>query len=136
MTGQSKVIGKTDESAIALLHDIFGDKIDDVKHIDSYYNISGKYHFLEFIKCDKCRPFEYDTNDSWEEIKGRLQLLWDFTQRAHGYLYIVCYEDTKEQFQICVVESIDDTRMVSSNICQSFDEFKIWFQEFNEQALK
>jgi hypothetical protein len=50
MANESKVIRKTDDSAIALLYEVLGADASKVADFDSYYRINGHYVFLEFVK--------------------------------------------------------------------------------------
>ena len=136
MGNESKIIRKTDDSAMALLHDILGEQAKKITDIDSYYNISGQYHFLEFIKCEK-RPFEYDPNQNWNEISKHISTVFDFSKKADGILWLVCYDLKKDQFKLFKVKE------VSSEIIQfeetkelNLGEFKAWFQKMNSDVLK
>lgn len=136
MAGESKIIRKTDTSAISLLYEILGVETKNIAHIDSYYNINGTYHFLEFIKCD-CRPFEYDPNQNWQQLKDQISILWDFTFKAEGTLWLVCYEVKKEQFKLFRVKALSEMGIeFAEEIRQDFDQFKYWFQKMNSDVLK
>ena len=136
MGKESKIIRKTDDSAMALLHEILGDKAKNITDIDSYYNIDGTYHFLEFIKCEE-RPLDYDPNQDWQKIKSQIFVIWDFTCKAEGLLWLVCYDLRKEQFKLFKVKGMDDTKIEFSEIRQQdLVEFKAWFQKLNSDVLK
>jgi len=136
MGNESKIIRKTDDSAMALLHDMLGDKVNNITNIDSYYNINGTYHFLEFIKCE-IKPFDYDPNQNWHKIKSQISIIWDFTCKAEGLLWLVCYEIKKEQFKLFKVHSMDEKQIQFSKVLQQdLNQFKIWFQKLNSDVLK
>lgn len=136
MGNESKRIRKTDDSAMALLFEIIGDKANKVADIDSYYNINDTYHFLEFIKCD-INPFEYDLNNQLNVLHKELSIIWDFSQRAGGVLWLVYYNTEKIQFKINKVDSLNDKEIkFSEEINLSFEEFKNWFQKMNSDVLK
>jgi len=136
MGNESKIIRKTDDSAMALLYEILGDKVKNVLDIDSYYNINGTYHFLEFIKCD-CKPFDFQPNQNWKYLNIQLSVIWDFSQRAEGILWLVCYTKEKDQFKILKVKNMNETNIeFIEELKLNFNEFKAWFQKMNSDVLK
>lgn len=136
MANESKIIRKTDDSAMRLLYDIVGEKVNEIADIDSYYKIDGKYLFLEFIKTEVA-PADYDPNQNWNEIKRQISIIWDFNCRAEGTLWLVCYNDKREQFKLFNVSNVEDSKIEFSEIqLQTFDEFKVWFQKLNSDVLK
>jgi hypothetical protein len=135
MGNESKIIRKTDDSAMALLHEILGDKANEIADIDSYYKIDGHYVFLEFIKCNK-RPFDYEPNENWNEINHQISVIWDFVNKAEGTLWIICHEANKEQFRLLKIKSVSKESIdYYELIDMSFDDFKIWFQKLNSDVL-
>ncbi len=136
MANESKVIRKTDYSAMALLHDVLGADASKVADIDSYYRIDGHYVFLEFVKCN-LRPFEYEPIQNWPQISQQISLVWDFVTKADGTLWIVCYEEKKEQFRLLKVSVATATEFeYSEKLDYEFGQFKSWFQKFNNDVLK
>ncbi len=136
MGNESKSIRKTDDGAMALLHEILDNKVKNIADIDSYYNIDGTYHFLEFVKCEG-KPFDYDPNQNWQEIKGQIFVIWDFTCKADGVLWLVCYTDEKRQFKLFRVKDLDDNKIEFADILQQDAAgFKAWFQKLNSDVLK
>lgn len=136
MANESKTIRKTDDSAIALLYDTLNDKTTTIGDIDSYYKINGKYIFLEFIKCE-VRPFEYEPMSYWANIRQHILVVWDFTIKAKGSLWLVCYEEQKEQFRLLRVEAASESGIeYSKKLDYNFDQFRFWFQRVNSEVLK
>ncbi|MFZ6024533.1 MAG: hypothetical protein ACOYVG_08790 [Bacteroidota bacterium] len=136
MANESKIIRKTDDSAMHLIYDVVGDKAKFVSDIDSYYLLNGKYVFLEFIKC-AVKPFDYNPNQNWNEIQLHLNRVWEFASKAEGSLWLICYDDSKDQFNLYKVSLMDDTKAeFQSQLNQNIDEFKKWFQLLNSEVLK
>lgn len=135
MASESKIIRKTDDSAMALLHEMLGDGADKIADVDSYYKINGHYVFLEFVKCS-VRPFEYDPIQNWAAISKQISLVCDFAIRAEGILWLVCYEEKKEQFRLLRVKAANEKVIeYSEKLDYSFDQFKAWFQKLNSDVL-
>jgi len=135
MANESKRIRKTDDSAMALLHEMLGEDASLVADIDSYYKINGQYVFLEFVKCN-VRPFEFEPIQNWPAISNQISLVWDFTTKADGTLWLVCYEEIKEQFRLLKVSSATETEFeYSEKLDYDFDHFKAWFQKLNNDVL-
>ena len=136
MGNESKIIRKTDDSAMALLYELMGEKAKDIADIDSYYNIEGTYNFLEFLKCEG-KPWDYELNNNWSQLKGHILKIWEFTCKADGILWLVCYEATKEQFKVFKTKSMDNDKVEFSEILKiDFTGFKVWFQKLNSDVLK
>jgi hypothetical protein len=136
MANESKVIRKTDDSAMALLYEMQGDNVKNILDIDSYYNIDGVYHLLEFIKCD-CDPFDYNVNNITIKLHQQLSVIWDFCNKAEGILWIICYNNDKAQFKIINVKNIDEKSIeIYDELKFSFNEFQKWFQKMNSDVLK
>lgn len=136
MANESKIIKKTDDSAMHLIYDVVGDKAKFISDIDSYYLLNGKYLFLEFIKC-AVKPFDYNPNDNWAEIQEHLNRVWDFAVKAEGSLWLVCYDDSKTQFNLYKIALMNDSKVEFQNQLEyNMDEFKKWFQLLNSEVLK
>jgi hypothetical protein len=136
MGNESKIIRKTDDSAMALLYEILGEDVKNVLDIDSYYNIGGIYHFLEFIKCD-CNPFDYNINNNLNDLYKPLSVIWDFSKRADGIFWIICYNKDKLQFKLLKVGNLNETNIeLTEEFKLSFAEFQKWFQKMNSDVLK
>jgi hypothetical protein len=135
MANESKSIRKTDDSAMALLHEMLGEDASKVADIDSYYKINGQYIFLEFVKCS-VRPFEYELMRNWADIRKQISIVWDFAIKAEGILWLVFYEEKKEQFRLLKVKLATETAFeYSDKLDYSFDQFKAWFQKLNSDVL-
>ena len=127
MSKESKSIRKTDDSAMALLHDILGVNATKVADIDSYYRIKGTYIFLEFIKVSE--PLEgYSPNNN---------CLWEFTIKAEGSLWLICFKEDRSAFRLFKVESATKEQVTFQKVNDfDFEEFKKWFQLLNAEVLK
>lgn len=135
MGNESKSIRKTDDSAMALLYEILGEGAKNILDIDSYYNISGVYHFVEFIKCG-CNPFDYNINDNLNDLYKPLSIIWDFCKRADGIFWIVCYDEHKLQFKLLKVGNFNATNIeLYEESKLTFTEFQKWFQKMNSDVL-
>ncbi len=135
MANESKVIRKTDDSAMALLNEVLGADASKVADIDSYYRINGQYVFLEFVKCN-LRPFIYEPIQNWPIISQQISLVWDFATKSEGTLWLVCYEEIKEQFRLLKVSVATATEFeYSEKLDYDFDHFKAWFQKLNNDVL-
>ncbi|WP_339785020.1 hypothetical protein [uncultured Imperialibacter sp.] len=136
MSKESKSIRKTDDSAMALLHDILGVNATKVADIDSYYRIKGTYIFLEFIKVSE--PLEgYSPNNNWEMIQSEILRLWEFTIKAEGSLWLICFKEDRSAFRLFKVESATKEQVTFQKVNDfDFEEFKKWFQLLNAEVLK
>lgn len=136
MSHESKPIRKTDDGSIKLLYEIFGDDYNKISKIDSYYNHGGEYTFLEFIKCESS-PYDYDINKNWSSLYKQISIIWEFTQKAGGNFWIICYSDEKKDFKLLRIEHLDERKIyVAEELKQDFAAFKIWFQKLNSDVLK
>ena len=137
MSKLSKPIRKTDESAKMLLSEVF-DKIEvNFTEIDSYYLINGRYYFVEFVKCVDVRPATYSSISNLKDINIDLTTIIEFVKRAEGILFIVFFEESREQFLILKTQLGEDGNFSIVKQVQ-VDElgFKKWFQSLNINALK
>lgn len=133
MSFQSKTIKKTDDSAMALVHDIVGDKSNLVADIDSYYRIKDMYVFLEFVELMD----DESVDDKWPEIKNNISRLWDFYMKAGGSFWLIFYKSDRSVFRLNKLSKISETAFYTSvSHVWNFDEFKIWFQKLNATVLK
>ena len=134
---KSKPIYKTDESAKRLIIDALEGNNTGGFDIDSIYEIDGKYYVLEFLKCDTVRPNNSHPNRYWFKNKQKFISLWKITQKLEGELFLINYEDSREQFKIIKVLDLDEEKGILEEEIQKkdFDEFKKWFQNLNKKAL-
>jgi len=134
---KSKPINKTDESAKRLIIDTLEGNKTGGFDIDSIYEINGKYYVLEFLKCDTVRPNDSHPNRYWFKNKQKFISLWNITQKLEGELFLINYEDSREQFKIIKVLDLDEEKGILKEEIQKkdFNEFKKWFQNLNRKAL-
>ena len=133
MSFQSKTIKKTDDSAMALVHDIVGDKSNLVADIDSYYRIKDMYVFLEFVELQNAESID----DKWPEIMDNVSRLWEFYKKAGGSFWLIFYKSDRSVFMLNKLSDISETTFYTSvSHVWNFEEFKTWFQKLNAIVLK
>ena len=136
MKKESKSIRKTDDSALSLLYDTLGDDANKVTDIDSYYRIKNRYIFLEFIKVSNTIE-NYSPNDNWLDLKKEILNIWEFTQKAEGSLWLICYPENRSTFKLFKVANASDEEVsFQKEHDYNINELKQWFQLLNAQVLK
>ncbi|MXV38249.1 hypothetical protein GO491_06105 [Flavobacteriaceae bacterium Ap0902] len=137
MDKKSKPIGKTDDDAKSLIIEALEGNVTGGFDLDSIYKISGKYYVVEFLKCDTVRPNNSHPRRYWHKNKQKFISLWEITQKLEGVLFLVNYEDSREQFKVIKVIELDNNGIVKEDVRQwNFDEFKSWFKSLNDKAIK
>lgn len=137
MDKKSKPIGKIDDDAKSLIIEALEGKVTGGFDLDSIYKINGTYYVLEFLKCDTVRPNDSHPNRYWFKNKQKFISLWEITNKLDGMLFLVNYEDSREQFKVIKVLEMTSSRISKEDTrIWSFDEFKKWFQSLNERAIK
>lgn len=132
----SKPIKKTDDDAKALIIEALDGKVTGGFDIDSIYYIEEKYYVLEFLKCDTVRPNNSHPKRYWHLNKQKFISLWHLTQTLRGSLYLINYEDSREQFKVIKVLELNDTGILKEEIREwSFAQFKEWFQRLNQHSI-
>ena len=136
MGENSKPIGKGDDDAKSLIIESLENEFTGGFDLDSVYLINGKYHVLEFLKCETVRPNKSHPNRYWFKNKQKFISLWDITKKLDGELYLVNYEDSREQFKIIKVIEINSNG-ISNEVSRewNFDQFKSWFKSLNRKSL-
>lgn len=133
----SKPILKTDDSAKQLIIETLEGSETGGFDLDSVYCIRGHYCVLEFLKCDSVRPNNSHPNYYWFRNKQKFISLWDISQKLEAALFLVNYEDSREQFKVIRVLNLDDAGIREEEIfCWNFDQFKVWFKSLNKAAAK
>lgn len=136
MSKQSKPIGKTDEDAKKLIIETLDRNVTGGFDIDSIYLIDNTYYVLEFLKCDTVRPVNSHPNRYWFKNSQKFISLWEITQKLEGRLFLVNYEDSREQFKVIEVIELTDKRIIKEKSYNwSFKQFKKWFQDLNKKAI-
>lgn len=133
MSFKSKTIKKTDDSAMALVHDMVGDKTNFIADIDSYYRIMDMYVFLEFVELEN----NESVDDKWPEIKNSILRLWDFYKKAGGSFWLIFYKSDRSIFRLNKLFDVSENGFYTSvSHDLNFEEFKVWFQKLNATVLK
>ena len=107
MANNSKPIGKGDDDAKALIIETLEGEWTGGFDLDSIYLINQKYYILEFLKCETVRPNNSHPNRYWFKNKQKFISLWEITKKLDGILYLVNYEDSRDQFKVIKVLKID-----------------------------
>lgn len=129
---QSKAIEKTDESAKKLIIEALEGNNTGGFDLDSIYLISGTYYILEFLKCDTIRPYNSHPKRYWHKNKTKFLSLWDITTKLNAQLYLINYEDSREQFKVIRVLDLNEKGITEEIIKKwDFNEFKEWFKALN-----
>lgn len=137
MDKKSKAIGKADDDAKILIIEALEGKHTGGFDLDSIYKIGDTYYVLEFLKCDTVRPNKSHPNRYWFKNSQKFISLWDISKKLEGYLFLVNYEESREQFKVIKVLELDKTGILKEEAREwDFTEFKKWFQSLNSRAIK
>ncbi len=137
MNKKSKPISKIDDDAKSLIIEALEGKVTGGFDLDSIYKINGTYYVLEFLKCDTVRPNDSHPNRYWFKNQQKFISLWEITDKLDGMLFLVNYEDSREQFKVIKVLEMTRSRISKEDTrIWSFDEFKKWFQSLNERSIE
>ncbi len=137
MDKKSKPIKKTDDDAKALIIEALEGELTGGFDIDSIYKINGSYYVIEFLKCETVRPNNSHPNRYWFKNKQKFISLWEITKKLEGNLFLVNYEDSREQFRVIKVIELNQSGIIKQEIREwNFDEFKNWFKLLNSKSLK
>ena len=132
----SKPIQKTDDSAKQLIIEALEGQETGGFDLDSVYNIQGIYYVLEFLKCDTIRPFNSHPRRYWFKNKQKFLSLWEITTKLGGRLYLVNYEDSREQFKVIQVLDLDESGIKEEIVnLWDFAQFKVWFKALNNHSI-
>ena len=136
MNKKSKPIGKTDDDAKSLIIETLEGELTGGFDLDSIYKIEGIYHVLEFLKCETVRPNNSHPKRYWFKNSQKFISLWEITQKLEGVLYLINYEESREQFKVIKVLNLNSEGIVDEVIKKwDFEEFKRWFKSLNTRAL-
>ena len=94
-----------------------------------------KWVIFEFLRCVTVRPFNSHPSRYWDKNKRKFISLWKLKEQLDADLFLVNYEDSREQFlKIKVLdlnpEGIQDEKIERMNKT----EFFIYFKEINRVA--
>lgn len=136
MNKKSKPIGKIDDDAKSLIIETLGGELTGGFDLDSIYKIGDTYHVLEFLKCETVRPNHSHPKRYWFKNSQKFISLWEITQKLEGVLYLINYEESREQFKVIKVLDLNSEGIVEEVIkTWSFEEFQRWFKSLNSRAL-
>ncbi len=133
---KSKPIGKIDDDAKALIIEALDGEHTGGFDLDSIYKLKDSYVILEFLKCETVRPNDSHPKRYWFKNKQKFISLWEICIKLEGSLYLVNYEDSREQFKVIRVDEMTNEGITKEVIkIWHFKEFQTWFKELNSRAL-
>jgi hypothetical protein len=134
----SKPIKKTDEDAKQLIIETLGGQYTGGFDVDSIYHIDGTWYVLEFLKCDTVKPYDSHPNRYWFKNSRKFISLWELKEDLDGKLFLINYEDSRDQFVIIEVKAIDMEKGIveEEKIKTDFDGFKKFFRDLNLRSLR
>lgn len=136
MSKKSKPIGKVDDDAKSLIIEALEGELTGGFDLDSVYKIGDTYHVLEFLKCETVRPNNSHPRRYWFKNSQKFITLWEITQKLEGVLFLVNYEESREQFKVIKVLDLNEKGIISEEVKKwDFTQFKEWFKSLNKRAL-
>jgi hypothetical protein len=67
----------------------------------------------------------------------KFKSLWEIALKLEADLFLVNYEDSREQFKVIKVKKLDQTGITEEEFVQwNFPQFKKWFQKLNSAVLE
>lgn len=136
MSKKSKPIGKVDDDAKSLIIEALEGEFTGGFDLDSVYKIDNTYHVLEFLKCETVRPNNSHPRRYWFKNSQKFITLWEITQKLEGVLFLVNYEESREQFKVIKVLDLNEKGIISEEVKNwNFSQFKKWFKSLNRRAL-
>ncbi|HLV91635.1 MAG TPA: hypothetical protein VKX34_00820 [Aequorivita sp.] len=136
MSKKSKPIGKVDDDAKSLIIEALEGELTGGFDLDSVYKIGDTYHVIEFLKCETVRPNNSHPRRYWFKNSQKFITLWEITQKLEGVLFLVNYEESREQFKVIKVLDLNEKGIISEEVKKwDFTQFKEWFKSLNKRAL-
>jgi hypothetical protein len=136
-SGFSKPIIKGDDGAKDLIIEALEGKITGGFDLDSIYCKNGKYTVIEFLKCETVRPFDSHPNRYWHLNAQKFKSLWEIAIKLEADLFLVNYEDSRQQFKVIKVKELDSSGITKDEFAEwNFTQFKTWFQKLNSSVLE
>src|SRR5690606_21650492 len=131
-----------DDEVKALIIEALGDNKTVGGDIDALFRIKSNFTIIEFIKCDTDRPFDSHPNHYWHynnpgktDNKNKFISLWNVAQKTGSALYLVNYEDSREQFKVMKVTGLIESKGITTEEHKwNFEEFKKWFSLLIEHS--
>lgn len=136
MSKRSKPIRKVDDDAKSLIIEALEGGLTGGFDLDSVYKIGDTYHVIEFLKCETVRPNNSHPRRYWFKNSQKFITLWEITQKLEGVLFLVNYEESREQFKVIKVLDLNEKGIISEEVKKwDFTQFKEWFKSLNKRAL-
>jgi hypothetical protein len=133
----SKPISKGDDGAKDLIIESLEGKSTGGFDLDSVYCNNGKYTVIEFLRCETVRPFDSHPKRYWHLNSQKFKSLWEIALKLEADLFLVNYEDSREQFKVIKVKALDNSGITEEEFKQwDFPQFKVWFQKLNSSVLE
>jgi hypothetical protein len=133
----SKPISKGDDGAKDLIIESLEGKSTGGFDLDSIYCNNGKYTVIEFLKCETVRPFDSHPKRYWHLNSQKFKSLWEIALKLEADLFLVNYEDSREQFKVIKVNKLAQSGITEEEFVQwNFPQFKKWFQKLNSAVLE
>lgn len=108
--------------------------------IDGLVCYKDGFFIIEFLRCVTVRPNLSHPNRYWNYGTGKtgnkqkFLSLWNLAKKTNSKLYLVNYEDNREQFKIIEVLQMNDSKQIfEENITlMNYSEFKKWIISLND----
>lgn len=110
--------------------------------IDGLVLVEDGFIIIEYLRCVKVRPFDSHPNRYWDYNTGKVGnkqkfiSLWNIAQSTNSKLYLVNYEDSREQFKVIEVLGLSDKNKIYNDRQTKMDlpTFKTWLMSINDRA--
>ncbi len=132
----SKALVKADESAKLLIIEALEGVQTHGFDVDSIF-YTDHWIVLEFLRCVTVRPFNSDPARYWHKNWRKFAALWALTKKLDGVLYLVNYEDSREQFVVMKVTDMDPSEnggITSEKKKWTKEQFFEWYRNKNQTA--
>lgn len=136
----SKPLRKADEASKQLIIELLEGTNTHGIDIESLYHHPGHggWVVFEFLKCDTVRPHQSHPRRYWRRNWRKFSALWALVQRLQGRLYLVNYEESREQFRLIHVKALapGEAGGIADEEVRDMDAaaFRAWFRQFNDSA--
>lgn len=110
--------------------------------VDGLVLVEEGFVIIEYLRCISVRPFNSHPNRYWDYNQGKIGnkqkfiALWDLAQATNSKLFLVNYEDSREQFKLIEVLGLSDKNKIYSDQQTKMDltTFKAWLIDINTRA--
>lgn len=137
-TDFSKQINKADDDAKRLIIETLAGVETHGFDLDSVFFHQNKgWVVIEFLKCETVRPYESHPKRYWRKNWRKFAALWAIVNKLEGELWLVNYEDSREQFSVIHVLEMDPS--ATGGITQeqrtdtNFNSFRAWYRRLNDE---